>query len=58
MPGISKSHHETDSKSFKEDFLNEGFKPLLMMTINLNSQLCSFKAVTNAGNHYEEFKAT
>ena len=57
MPGTPKSTYGTDSESFKEDFQPVGFKALLMKNINLNSQLCSFKAVANAVNHYEEFKA-
>ena len=31
---------------------------MLMNTISFNAKLCSSKAVTGAGDHYEELKAT
>ena len=31
---------------------------MFMKTISFNAQLCSFKAVSNAGESYEELKAT
>ena len=61
MPRISKDHLETGKEYFseqEEEFEFEGFKLMLMKTINFNAQLCSSKAVTGAGEHYEELKAT
>ena len=61
MPGTSKDHLESDEEYFseqEEEFEFEGFKPILMKTISINTQLFSSKAVTGAGEHYEELKAT
>ena len=61
MPGTSKNHLETDEEYFseqEEEFEFEGFKPMLMKTTSFNVHLCSSKAVTGAGEHYEELKAT
>ena len=61
MPVISKDHLETNEEYFseqEEEFEFEGFKPMLMKTISFNAQLCSSKAVTGAGEHYKELKAT
>ena len=61
MSGTSKDHLETDKEYFseqEEEFESKGFKPILMKTISFNAQLCSSKAVTGAGEHNEEFKAT
>ena len=56
MPGTSKDHLETDEEYFskqKKELEFEVFKPMLMNTISFDSQFCSFKAVTGAGEHYE-----
>ena len=60
MPATSKDPLETDEEYFsgqEEEFEFEGFKPILMKTISFNTQLCSSKAVTGAGEHYEKLKA-
>ena len=61
MTRTSKDHLEIDEEYFseqEEEFEFEGFKPMLMKTISFNAQLCSSKAVTGAGEHYKELKAT
>ena len=54
-------HLESTEEYFSEQekkFEFEGFKQLLMITISINTQLFSSKAVTGACEHYEELKAT
>ena len=61
MPRTSKDHLESGEEYFseqEEEFEFEGFKPILMKTISINTQLFSSKAVTCADEHYEELKAT
>jgi len=61
MSRTSENNLETDEETFSEqegEFEFEGFKPMLMKIISFNAQLCSPKAVTGAGEHYEELKAT
>ena len=61
MPGTSNDHLESNEEYFseqEEEFEFEGFKPLLMKIISNNTQLFSYKAVTGAGENYEELKAT
>ena len=61
LPGTPMDHLESNEEYFSEqdnEFEFEGFKPLLMNIISVNTQLFSSKAVTGAGEHYEELKAT
>ena len=61
MPETPKDHFESNKEYFsehEEEFEFEGFKPLLMNIISVNTQLFSSKAVTGAGEHYEELKST
>ena len=60
MPRTSKGHLESNEEYFsdqEEEFEFEGFKPNLI-TISINTQLFSSKAVTGASEHYEKLKAT
>ena len=61
MPATSKDRLETDEEYFseqEEEFKVDSFKPILIKSISFNAQLCSHKAVTGTGEHYEELKAT
>ena len=62
LPGTSTPQqvevYDEDSNDEEELVEYEGLKPMLLKTINFNSQLCSSKAVSGAGEYYDELKST